>query len=144
MKKMADRPCKELKPFRLAPEVCDECGWLADGHPRADSPTPLTEAMWRVLFALGGVKSYWGGGLDRHKTDVVFGHVKECRINWKLTDAPAMTTVSEFTDSFHDPDQVEVLAGDLWCACGKVSRVTIAVIDMALGQLMWYAAHIDD
>lgn len=150
--------CKDFKPFPYAPEVCDNCGKLADTHPRPAEPDNLTKAMWKVLLAEGGVWSYYGGHFEvaarqgpyANAMAQIADHMATCKIDWKKTDRPSMDhTLLEFAGTEDESIRITgKVAGKLYCVCGKMGSYPwydeIGFDGLTLGELIWKVVHADD
>lgn len=53
------------------------------------------------------------GGYCDSWNDAFIQQIKTVGVNWNKTDAPYSEKEASFTDTFHDPEDVEVLYGDL-------------------------------
>lgn len=148
MKPLSERtPCAEPYLFHLDPSVCGRCGLDLDRHggtkPQdTEAARRQKIAMWKVLIDHGGKWSYHGGSPEGGEQ--LREHMGHCRIDWKHTEMPAMTTVAEFTDTFSAPDTKEVIGGMLWCVCGVYRYDEIVICDLSMGELIWLVAHADD
>lgn len=77
----------------------------------------------------------WKSGTDPIRDQFLI-EIRQYGVNWDKTEVPRSDTVSQFTDTFHDPDYKEYLKGVLvlnngieqpWC--GEALKVT-NVFDM--------------
>ena len=50
---------------------------------------------------------------DRDLREAMRREIKEKGVDWEKTEAPRSTFVSQFTDTFHDPEQKEYIRGTL-------------------------------
>ena len=80
--------------------------------------------------------------------EVYMGELKTIGVDWNKTEAPESHTYGQFTDTFHDPDQVECLRGVLvlkngltqsWYADSiEVTNVFDMMEQVANGQTKFY------
>lgn len=154
------KECTNFKAFEYDAYVCDNCGKLADAHPRSQMDDNLTKMMWRVLIAEGGVWNYYGGTFEKaesRKDPYLRGkiyhnamakidiHMTACEIDWQRTERPEMTQLGEFSGTFATCDNYKTaLAGELYCVCRTVFREQIGMNEITLGQLIWKVVHADD
>lgn len=146
----------QFVPFKYAVDVCDTCGRLLSEHPGEHTPDDLTKAMWKVLLTDGGLWSFYGGGfipaecgMDRgvawrNEMAKIQLHMEACEIDWKRTEAPEMSEMSEFAGTFNESDKVERLCGVLFCKCRELAWKRIGINGITLGQLIWKVVHADD
>lgn len=160
--------CEGFKPFRLAGDVCENCGELVGDHAGPVGPDITAEfgrTMWAVLLKHGGIHSQYSNGLDTWKSAVLRLHfgipvsavemsrsmtrmpddaavgIRDCQIDWRMTGAPDMGTVSEFNDSFTPNTEHPAVTGSLTCRCGKYRFEQVSLPGKTLGQLIWLATH---
>lgn len=112
--------CTIFKPFKFAPEVCDECGKAADAGSHTSGRTdmlPYKEAIWQFILNKGGTYDYYGGyGYDSKE---IRDHVATCGLNFDKMEIPEIETVGEFAGTFNGPGTVAVVRGYLICNCKK-------------------------
>lgn len=99
-----------------------------------DEVDPDDDTPWYARKRAVSLSAY-GKDFDARQTNAL-KIVKEVGVDWNKTQAPRSDMVSQFTDTFHDPDEKEFLEGTLvlkngkkqfWC--GEALQVT-NVFDM--------------
>lgn len=155
----------EFVPFAKAPEVCDKCGELAEGHAKPVEWSQYREDLFGVLIEHGGVLSIYGG-YDDLKTLELRAHLgysvdidflnrynanlspryrvelQDCSIDYKRSIDPHPDTFGEFAGTFTDSSNwVDVVEGTIFCKCGKLTWAKVGIRDKTLGQLIWLITH---
>lgn len=157
-------------PFSKAPDVCDTCGELAEGHAGPVEWSQYREDLWKVLIQHGGILSTYGG-YDEYETMVMSNHLgieaignrqaylstldtqrykdyfepSKCGIEYAKSVDPHPDTFGEFRHSFTGSSNwVDVVSGILDCKCGAYRYTQVGIRDKTLGQLIWLIAHAGD
>jgi hypothetical protein len=141
--------CEVFTPFKIYPEVCDDCGKPAGEHSGKNTDMlPYKEAVWKFLLEHGGPYNYYAGGPEGASypnRKEVYDHVKKCGLNFDKISTPVMESREEFNGTLAESHAyVDVVMGYIVCNCGEYPeseypfyRQDWCVVDISLGELIW-------
>lgn len=99
---------------------------------------------WRWFLERAGIPDYYGG-YDHHLTDATKAHLKDCGIDYSLTNDIYLDTTAEFTDTENDSAQILSILGAISCKCGKVNNAEFAIKNpkIGMGQVIQEVMQLD-